>query len=78
MNIAAGLCRYGIPAIVLYMIHVHLVYLGRLCMQDVCTCRMCVHVYVTGSEKMTLIARVVLCSSGGFKANTVALSISVF
>ena len=32
----------------------------------------------TSSEKTTLIARVVLCSSGGFKANTVALSISVF
>ena len=34
--------------------------------------------YVTGFEKTTLIARVVLCSSGGVKANTVALSISGF
>ena len=38
----------------------------------------CMYVYVTGSEKTTLIARVVLCSSGGFKAKTVALSISFF
>ena len=32
---------------------------------------------MTGSEKTTLIARVVLCSSG-FKANTIALSLRKF
>ena len=44
----------------------------------VCVMASIVCEYVTGFEKTTLIARVVLCSSGGFKANTVALSISGF